>query len=133
VQQVIDGDTTRGNMFVPTELLEPILDDLLSRGRRDAVPRPWLGVYLHDEDGRVVVQDVAPDGPAASAGLRPGDQIAALADQPVVQVAHTWRVLWRQGAAGVTVPMTIVRDGQARRVQVESVDRDAMLHKPRLQ
>jgi hypothetical protein len=29
--------------------------------------------------------------------------------------------------------MTIVRDGQARRVQVESVDRDAMLHKPRLQ
>ncbi|HEY8244570.1 MAG TPA: S1C family serine protease [Casimicrobiaceae bacterium] len=133
VQQVIDGDTTRGNMFVPSELLEPILGDLLSRGRRDAAPRPWLGVYLHDEDGRVVVQDVAPDGPAASAGLKPGDQIAALADQPVVQVAHTWRVLWRQGAAGVTVPLTIVRDGQARRVQVESVDRDAMLHKPRLQ
>jgi len=133
VQQVIDGDTTRGNMFVPSELLEPILGDLLSRGRRNAMPRPWLGVYLHDEDGRVIVQDVAPDGPAANAGLRPGDQITALADQPVVQVAHTWRVLWRQGAAGVTVPMTVVRDGQARRVQVESGDRDAMLHKPRLQ
>jgi S1-C subfamily serine protease len=133
VQQVIDGDTTRGNMFVPIDLLEPILDDLLRQGRRAAAPRPWLGVYLHDEDGRVVVQDVAPHGPAASAGLKPGDQIAALADQPVVQVAHAWRVLWRQGAAGVSVPMTVVRDGQARRVRVDTVDREALLVRPRLQ
>ena len=133
VQQVIDGDATRGNMFVPIDLLEPILGDLLRQGRRASAPRPWLGVYLHDEDGRVIVQDVAPHGPAASAGLKPGDQIVALADQPVVQVAHAWRVLWRQGPAGVAVPMTIVRDGQARRVEVASVDRDAMLRKPRLQ
>ena len=110
-----------------------MLPDLLRQGRRDAAPRPWLGVYLDDEDGRVVVQDVAPSGPAATAGLKPGDQIAAIADQPVVQVAHAWRVLWRQGAAGVTVPMTVVRDGQARRVQVDTVDREAMLVKPRLQ
>ena len=133
VQQAIDGDTTRGNMFVPVELLDPVLPDLLRQGRRPGPPRPWLGVYLHDEDGRVVVQDVAPLGPAASAGLKPGDQIAALADQPVVQVAHAWRVLWRQGAAGVSIPMTVVRDGMARRVQVDTVDRDAMLVKPRLQ
>jgi len=133
VQQVIDGDATRGNMFVPIDLIEPILGDLLRQGRRASAPRPWLGIYLHDEDGRVVVQDVAAQGPAASAGLKPGDQIAAIADQPVVQVAHAWRVLWRQGAAGVTVPLTVVRDGQARRVQVDSVDRDAMLRKPRLQ
>ena len=133
VQQAIDGDTTRGNMFVPAELIDPILPDLLRHGRRQGPPRPWLGVYLHDEDGRVVVQDVAPQGPAASAGLQPGDQIAAIADQPVVQVAHAWRVLWRQGAAGVSVPMTVVRDGQARRVTVDTVDRDAMLVRPRLQ
>jgi len=42
-------------------------------------------------------------------------------------------VLWRQGAAGVSIPMTVVRDGMARRVQVDTVDRDAMLVKPRLQ
>jgi S1-C subfamily serine protease len=133
VQQVIDGDTTRGNMFVPIDLLEPILADLLRHGRREGSARPWLGVYLHDEDGRVVIQDVAPQGPAAGAGLKPGDQIAAIADQPIVQVAHAWRVLWRQGKAGVTVPLTIVRDGMARRVTVETVDRDAMLVRPRLQ
>ncbi|CAG1004763.1 Serine endoprotease DegS [Burkholderiales bacterium] len=133
VQQVLDGETTRGNMFVPVDLLEPVLPDLLKHGRRAGPPRPWLGVYLHDEDGRVVVQDVAPDGPAAIAGLAPGDQIAALADQPVVQVAHAWRVLWRQGEAGVTIPATVVRDGIARRVQLTTVDRDAMLRKPRLQ
>jgi S1-C subfamily serine protease len=133
VQQVIDGEATRGNMFVPVELIEPILPDLLRQGRREGAPRPWLGVYLHDEEGRVVVQDVAPHGPAAEAGMKPGDQIAAIADQPVVQLAHAWRVLWRQGAAGVSIPITVVRDGSARRVQVDSVDRASMLRKPRLQ
>jgi S1-C subfamily serine protease len=120
-------------MFVPAGLVDPILPDLLRRGRRDGAPRPWLGVYLHDEDGRVIVQDVAPDGPAANAGLLPGDQIAAISDQPVVQVAHAWRVLWRQGAAGVSIQLTVVRDGSARRVQADTVDRESMLRKPRLQ
>jgi C-terminal processing protease CtpA/Prc len=76
---------------------------------------------------------VAPQGPAQAAGLAPGDQIAAIADLPVVQVAHAWRVLWRQGAAGVEVPLTVVRDGIARRVKVVTADRDALLRKPRLQ
>ena len=133
VQQAIGGDTSRGNMFVPAELLDPILPDLLRLGRRDEPPRPWLGIYLHDEDGKVVVQDVAPGGPAAEAGLRAGDQIAAIADQPIVQVGHAWRVLWRQGAAGVTVALTVVRDANARRVTLSSVDRAALLRKPRLQ
>ena len=133
VQQVIDGEATRGNMFVPVELVEPILPDLLRLGRRDEPARPWLGVYLHDEDGRVVVQDVAPGGPAAEAGIKPGDQFAAIADQPVVQLGHAWRVLWRQGAAGVSVPLTVVRDGSARRVTVTTIDRAALLRKPRLQ
>ena len=133
VQQAIGGDTSRGNMFVPAELLDPILPDLLRLGRRDEPPRPWLGIYLHDEDGKVVVQDVAPGGPAAEAGLCAGDQIAAIADQPIVQVGHAWRVLWRQGAAGVTVALTVVRDANARRVTLSSVDRAALLRKPRLQ
>ena len=133
VQQVIDGEATRGNMFVPVDVLEPVLDDLVAHGRRQGPPRPWLGAYLHDEDGRVVVQDVAPDGPAATAGLAPGDQIAAISGQPVVQVAHAWRVLWRQGAAGVEIEVTIVRDGLARRVNIVTADREAMLVKPRLQ
>ncbi len=133
VQQVIDGEATRGNMFVPVDVLDPVLDELLAHGRRFGPPRPWLGVYLQDEDGRVVVQDVAPNGPAATAGLAPGDQIAAISDQPVVQVAHAWRVLWRQGAAGVEIPVTVVRDGLARRVNVVTADREAMLVKPRLQ
>ena len=133
VQQVVDGEATRGNMFVPVDVLEPVLPDLLAHGRRAGPPRPWLGVYLHDEDGGVVVQDVAPHGPAEAAGLAPGDRIAAIADHPVVQVAHAWRVLWRQGAAGVEVPLTVVRDGIARRVKVVTVDRDALLRKPRLQ
>jgi hypothetical protein len=42
-------------------------------------------------------------------------------------------VLWRQGAAGVEIPVTVVRDGLARRVKIVTADRESMLVKPRLQ
>jgi len=133
VQQVVDGDTSRGNMFVPVDLVEPVLSDLTTQGRRSGPPRPWIGVYLNDEEGKLVVQAVAPGGPCDQAGIAPGDQVAAIADVPVVQLAQAWRVLWRRGAAGVEVPLTVVRDGNARRVRVTSIDRETMLRKPRLQ
>lgn len=133
VQQVVDGNATRGNLFVPVDILDPVLPELLGRGQRAGPPRPWLGVYLHDEDGRLVVQGVAPGGPAAQSGIAPGDQVAAIAEVPVVDLAQAWRVLWRQGAAGVRVALTVVRDGAARRVTVATVDRAALLRRPRLQ
>ena len=34
VQEAIEEGTVQGNMFVPIDLLEPILDDLLTKGRR---------------------------------------------------------------------------------------------------
>ena len=33
------------NMVVPIDLLPPILDDMLTYGRPNRPPRPWLGVY----------------------------------------------------------------------------------------
>ena len=133
VQQVVDGRATRGNLFVPVDILDAALPELLAHGTRTGPARPWLGLYLHEEDGRLVVQGVAPGGPSEAAGLSPGDQIAAIAEVPVVQLAHAWRLLWRQGAAGVEVPLTVVRDGSARRVRVVTADRMALLRKPRLQ
>src|SRR5690606_20935294 len=47
-----------GNMFVPTDLLVPLLDDLLSIGRSREPPRPWLGVYSEEIQGPVVVTRV---------------------------------------------------------------------------
>jgi serine protease Do len=38
------GAAFPGNMFVPIDLLTPLLDDLLVTGRRREPARPWLGV-----------------------------------------------------------------------------------------
>ncbi len=43
----------------------------------------WLGIDIGEADGNVVVTGVAADSPAAAAGLRSGDVLTAIADQPV--------------------------------------------------
>ena len=35
------GSPMPGNMFVPVDILKPILSDLIARGRRAGAPRPW--------------------------------------------------------------------------------------------
>lgn len=74
VGDAIGGDLpSPGNMFVPTNLVKPILAELISKGRRISAPHPWLGVYTQAQDGRVFVTRVAKAGPAEKAGIEAGD------------------------------------------------------------
>jgi S1-C subfamily serine protease len=118
------------NMFVPTDLLPPILDDL-AHGRRPYPARPWLGVLAHEAGQHVVVVGVSARGPAARAEIRPGDQILAVADEPVSDLADFYTRLWAQGPAGATIPLRLRRDGDVFDVQVRSVDRTTLLKAPR--
>jgi S1-C subfamily serine protease len=119
------------NMFVPTEILPPILDDL-AHGRPPYPARPWLGVLAQESDGQVVIVGVSPRGPAARAELRPGDLILAVADTPVTDLAEFYTALWAQGAAGAAIPLRLRRDDDEFDVEVRSADRTALLRKPRL-
>jgi S1-C subfamily serine protease len=97
------------NMFVPSEHLSPILDDL-ARGRPAHPPRPWLGVLAQDVGRRVVVIGVSPRGPAARAELRAGDVIQAVGGERVTDLADFYGRLWAQGPAGVIIPLRIQRE-----------------------
>src|SRR3954468_10728574 len=44
VQEKVDQGTLQGNMLVPIDLLEPILDDMLKSGRSSRPSHPWLGM-----------------------------------------------------------------------------------------
>src|SRR5258707_5885313 len=79
VREVIEGEETNANMFVPIDLLKPILQSLKSTGRADRQPRPWLGVYAVEVAGRVYVTGVVEGGPAQSADIREGDVISEVA------------------------------------------------------
>ena len=133
LQMVKGGEAADINMIVPIDLLSPILDDLLTRGQANRPPRPWLGVFSAESDGDVVVMSVAPGGPAAEAGLRPGDIISDVRDGQVVGLADFYRKLWSSGPAGAELPMRIVRDGRESWLRVKSADRNSFLKKPQLQ
>ena len=56
LQQTGDGGRAENiNMIVPIDLLKPILDDLMTVGRVQKAPRPWLGLFAAELGKRVVV------------------------------------------------------------------------------
>jgi S1-C subfamily serine protease len=129
-RQTRTGAISPINMFVPSELLPPILDDL-ARGRAAHPPRPWLGVLAQDLGPHVVLIGISPGGPASRAELRAGDVILSVAGTAVSDLAEFYTRLWAQGPAGVTIALRIQRDYDVFDVEVRSVDRTALLKKPR--
>ena len=113
-----------GNMFIPIDSLKPILPDLLATGRTTKPPRPWLGIFTEEVGGHLFVAATIPDGPAAQAGLRPGDIIVGVGDKSVKGQAEFYRGVWSQGKAGVTIPLQILRESQILTQNVSSIDRD---------
>ncbi len=84
---------------IPINMARDIMTQLINRGK---VVRGWLGIGIQDlspelaagfgvkEDAGVLVADVMKDGPAAAAGLKPGDVIvefggSAIKDVPDLQ------------------------------------------------
>lgn len=126
-----NGETRPLNMFVPAELLPPILDDL-ARGKSPHPPRPWLGIFAQEMENHVVVVGISPKGPAARAEIKPGDLILAVDGRPVSDLSEFYTAMWSLGEAGATIPLRILREGDAFEVEVRSMDRNTLLKKRRL-
>jgi S1-C subfamily serine protease len=117
------GEGTAGNMFVPIDLLMPILGDLLANGRVSGPGKPWLGVNASEVGGRVVVGRVIPGSPAERSGLKRGDIIVGIDGAVTRTLGEFYRKLWSTGVAGVTVRLDVLQSGDARRVEVPSANR----------
>jgi S1-C subfamily serine protease len=117
------GTQSPGNLFVPVDLLKPVLEDLIARGRPAGAARPWLGVYAEELRGRLFVQRVAPEGPAERAGLKAGDLVIGVGGEEVGSLAEFYRKLWARGAAGVEVPLRVLQGLQVKELGVRSMDR----------
>ena len=132
VQEAVGDQEVQGNMSVPVDLLEPILDDLLSLGRVSRPSRPWLGIYATEAEGQVVVGGLAGGGPGDKSGVLPGDLVLEVGGHRVATLADLLRTVWRQGPAGTEIPLTLAREGELVRIRLQSADRSDFLKKPRL-
>ncbi len=118
------------NMIVPIDLLKPILDDLVTIGRPNRPARPWLGLYATEIGNSVAILGLASRGPAHKADLRAGDIVLAVAGATVSDLAGLFRRVWALGEAGVTVPLTVNREGKTFEISVRSTDRRRLLKGP---
>jgi S1-C subfamily serine protease len=128
----LGGEAQQGNMFVPIDLLEPVLDDMLKLGRPAGPARAWLGMYTTEDKGQLVVAGLATGGPADRAGVRLGDRVLEVGGERVANLAALWRGLWRLGPAGTEVPLALARSGAVKQVRVRSADRNDFLKKPQM-
>jgi S1-C subfamily serine protease len=131
VQESVGTETIDANMFVPIDLLDPILEDMKKLGRPARSPRPWLGMYTTPMQGSLVVGALTQGGPAHRAGVRLGDVVLEVAGEPVADLADLFRRVWNTGSAGTEVPLTLARGKSTSRIRVASADREDFLTKPR--
>ncbi|HEY8519242.1 MAG TPA: S1C family serine protease [Gammaproteobacteria bacterium] len=129
----VNGASTTVNMFVPIDLLVPILDEVVENGRRLAAPRPWLGMLVHDDHEDLTIVGVYRNCPADQAGLRPGDVVIGVNHTPVTGLAEMFRRIWELGSAGVEVPLQVLRDTAKLDIVVRSADRAEFQRKGTLQ
>jgi S1-C subfamily serine protease len=119
-----------GNMFVPVDLLSPILAELRKSGTSAQSRRPWLGLTSSDQGGRVQILRVSEESPAQTAGLRAGDVVLAVDDIMVNSLALFYKQLWARSAPDALVRLTVLQGAEIKVLQVKPQDRLLTLKRP---
>jgi S1-C subfamily serine protease len=130
--EIVGDEVVDGNMVVPIDLLEPIIDDLLNFGKPNKKPRPWLGLFCAEADGSIVVAALTEYGPAHQANVEVGDILRSIVDNEIGSLADLFRNIWAIGPAGVKVPLILERDGEILDISIQSIARSDMLKGPKL-
>ena len=126
------GQRADMNMIVPIDLLPPILGTMLNTGSSGRAPRPWLGIFVMENDGGLVIGGLADGGPAERAGVQIGDQVIGIDDEEISEIAALWRALWSAGGPGVEVRLRVARNDAKLTIRITSADRNRALRSPRL-
>jgi serine protease Do len=112
---------------VPANTAKGVVGQLVKWGE---TRRGWLGVKIQSVTGDIaesmglghshgaLVADVPKDGPAAVAGIEPGDVIVEFNGHPIKEMRDLPRIV-AESEVGTKVPVKILRKGQEMTVDVE--------------
>ncbi len=117
------GVNSPGNMYVPIDLLTPVLADLISGGNV-AHPKPWIGITTEEVRGKLFIARTTPGAPAEKAGIKKGDLVVGVNGEPATGLADLYRKIWKTGEAGANVPLDILGEGGVKRVDIKSMNRN---------
>ena len=126
------GDSRRlpGNMFVPVDLLKPILAELQQNGSSKSSRRPWLGLTSSEQGGRVSVVRVNKDSPADAAGLQPGDVVLAVDGTRVATLEEFYKKVWAHPNPDDEIKLTVLQGADIKNFTLKAVDRMSTMAKP---
>jgi serine protease Do len=119
-----------GNLFVPIDVLKPVLGDFVANGRSTQKPRPWLGLNTQEIQGHLIVLRVSPEGPADAAGIKAGDIIVGIGGQQIRGQADFYNKLWASGEPGTEIALSVLKGNRVETLKVKSMDRD-QYYRPR--
>jgi len=119
-----------GNMFVPVDLLKPILAELQRSGSTRQSHRPWLGLTSSEQGGRVQIIRVSEDSPAEAAGLEPGDVVLAVDDSKVDTLESFYKKLWARSSPDAPVTLTVLQGADIKTLVLKPQDRMLSLKRP---
>ncbi len=119
-----------GNMFVPVDLLRPILAELQQSGTSLKSHRPWLGLTSNDQSGRIQIMRVSKDSPAQLAGLEAGDLVLAVDGAKVATLEAFYKKLWDRAAPDAEIRLTVLQGADIKTLVIKAQDRMLTLKKP---
>lgn len=119
-----------GNMFVPVDLLKPILSELQQTGSTKVSHRPWIGLTSSEQGGRVQIVRVSKDGPAQAAGLAPGDVVLEVDGAKVASLEAFYKKLWARDQPDAEITLTVLQGADIKTVKLKAVDRMSTMSKP---
>jgi serine protease Do len=119
-----------GTMFVPVDLLKPILGEMQQTGTTRIGRRPWLGVTSAEQGGRIRIVRVNQDSPADEAGLVPGDFVLAVDGEKVGTLEAFYKKLWARPEPESAVQLTVLHGTELLELTVHAVDRLKTMRKP---
>jgi len=126
------GDTRPlpGNMYVPVDLLKPILAEMQQTGSTRTSRRAWLGLSSSEQGGRVHILRVNKDSPAHAAGLEPGDVVLAIDGEKVSTLEAFYKKLWSRSDPEGEVKLTVLQGADIRQLTLKAVDRMKTMRRP---